>query len=80
MYQTLNIILSVVVNHGVVLPTLNVDPTSFLVPCKCFLGIIDPRYCNCCRLPSDSSSEFQSSMTMVHHKLLTREGRDLVNG
>jgi hypothetical protein len=28
---------------------------------------------------SDFSSKFQSSMTIFHHKLLTREGRILAN-
>jgi hypothetical protein len=37
--------------------------------------------CNYCHIPSDFSSNFESSMTIFHHKLLlTREGRDSTNG
>ena len=43
-------------------------------------GIIDLQWCNYYHLPSDFSSNFQSSMTIFHRKLLTREGRVLANG
>ena len=33
-----------------------------------------------CHLLSDFSSKFQSSVTIFHHKLLTRGGRVLANG
>ena len=45
-----------------------------------FGGVIDTQCCNYCHLPSDFSSKFQSSMTIFHHKLMTREGRVLANG
>ena len=44
-----------------------------------FWGLKIYRCCNYCHLPSDFSSTFQSSTTMFHHKLLTREGRVLAN-
>ena len=37
-------------------------------------GLIDSQSCNYYHLPSDVSSKFHSSMTIFHHKLLTREG------
>ena len=40
-------------------PTLNVNPTLFVIPCNFFGGG---------GLPSDFSSKFQSSMTIFHHK------------
>ena len=51
---------------------------SFFV--KTIWGIIYLQYCNKCHLPSDFSSKFQASMTTLHHKLLTREGRVVANG
>ena len=45
-----------------------------------FLGTIDSQYCNYYHLPSDFLSEFEASITLFHQKLLTREGRVLVNG
>ena len=51
---------------------------SFFV--KTNWGIIDLQCCNYYHLPSDSPSEFQSSMTIFHHKLLKREGRRLADG
>ena len=45
---------------------------SFLVN---FGGIIDLQFCNYCHLQFDFSSQFQSSMTIFHHKILTKEGR-----
>ena len=49
---------------------------SFLVD---FGGVIDLQCCNYCHLPNDFSSKFQSTMTIFHHKLLTREGMVLAN-
>ena len=61
-------------------PTLNVNPTLFVTPCN-FLGeFIDLQCCNYCHLPSDFLSKFQSSMTIFHYKLVTREGRVSTNG
>ena len=59
-------------------PTLNVNPTLFVIPCN-FGRFIDLQCCDYCHLPSDFSSKFQSSMTIFHHKLLTREGKVLAN-
>jgi hypothetical protein len=67
-------------NCGIVSPTLNVNPTLFVIPCKIFRRIIDLQDCNYCYLPSDFSSKFLSSMTIFHHKLLTSGGRALANG
>ena len=39
--------------------------------------IIDLQCCNYRHLPSNFSTKLQSSMTIFHHKLLTREGRGL---
>ena len=50
---------------------------SFLVS---FWRILDGQWSNWCHLPSDFSSNFQSSLTIFCHKLLTREGRVLANG
>ena len=60
-------------------PITNVNSTllSFLVS---FLGVIDLQCCNYCHLPSDFASKLQSSMTISHHKLLTREGSVVANG
>ena len=43
-------------------------------------GVIGLQCCNYYHLPSDSSSKFQSSVTIFHHKVLRREGRVLDNG
>ena len=51
---------------------------SFLV--KKSWEIIDLQCCNYCHLLGKCSSKFQSSMTIFHHKLRTREGRVLTNG
>ena len=59
--------------------TLNINPTLLVICCK-FSGIIDLQCCNYCHLPSDFSFKFQSSMTIFHPKLLTREGWVLANG
>ena len=83
---TLNIIFKIqhtlIVNQLLILlsPTLNVNLTLFVIPCKLFWGITDLQCCNYCHLPSNFSSKLQSSMTIFHHKLLTREVRVLVNG
>ena len=45
-------------------PTLNVNPTLFVIPCKFVGGLWDIKYCNYYHLPSDFSSKFQSSMTI----------------
>jgi hypothetical protein len=60
---TVNIIFSVtnsnclahylIVNYGVVSPTLNVNLTVFVIPCKLFFGIIDLQYCNYCHILRD---------------------------
>ena len=50
---------------------------SFLVILE---GLIDLPCCNYCHLPSDFSSKFQSSRTIFHHKLLTRDDIVLANG
>jgi hypothetical protein len=63
---------------SVVSPTLNVNPTLFVIPCD-FLGTIDWQCCNFCLLPSDFSSKFKPSTIIFHHKLLTKEGRVLTN-
>ena len=62
-------------------PTLNVNPTFIVIPCKFLgiMGIIDLLYCKNYHLPSNFSSIFQSSMTIFIHKLLTREGMVLAN-
>ena len=52
---------------------------SFLVIFISFLflggggGVIDLQCCNYCHLWSDFSSKFKSSMTILHHKLLTKK-------
>jgi hypothetical protein len=73
----LNIIFSVI-DSNFLSPTLNVNSTLFVIPCKLFWGMIDLHYCNYCHLLSGSSSKFQSSMITFHHKL--KEGRVLANG
>ena len=57
----------------------NFHPTSFITPCKSW-GIEVLHCCNYCHLPSDFSFKFESSMTIFHHKLLTRKGRVLADG
>ena len=54
-------------------PTLNVNPTLFVIPCKCFRGIIVLHCCNDCHLPNDFSSKFQSSIIIFHHKSVTKK-------
>ena len=66
-----------IVNRGIVSPTLNVNPTLFVNSSKKHWGIIGLQCCNYYHLPSDFPSKFQSSMIIVHHKLPTREGRVL---
>ena len=44
-----------------------------------FAGLQISKFSNYCRLPSEFSSKFQSSMTIFHH-MLTREGRVLAIG
>ena len=68
-----------IVTHSILSQTLNVSPTLFVTR-NFFGGVIDLQCCNYCRIPSDFSSKFQSSMTILHHKMLTREGRVLANG
>ena len=42
---------------------------------------MDLQCCNYnCHLQSDVASKFESSMTMFHHKLLTKEGKVLAKG
>ena len=53
-------------------PTLNVNLTLFVIPCKKQLGIIDLQCCNYCHLLSDFSSKFQSSMTIIFHCKIVR--------
>ena len=38
-------------NRSIVSPTLNVDPTLFVIPCKMFGGIIDLQCCKNCHSP-----------------------------
>jgi hypothetical protein len=64
-----------IVNRGVVSQTLNVNPKLFVIPCKILWGILNFHCYNYCHLPSAFSS-----ITIFHHKLLTREGRVLANG
>ena len=72
---TLNMILPIlIVNRGIVSPTLDVNPALFVIPC------IDLQCCNYCHLPGEFSSNFQSSMTIFHHKLLTKVDTILING
>ena len=53
----------------------------WITHCKFLWGILDLQYCGYSHLPSDVSSNIQSSMRIFHHKLLTRrEGRVLANG
>ena len=68
-----------IVNCKIVSPTLNVNPTTLSFFGKSW-GMIDLQCYNCWHLPSDFSSKFQAFMTIFHHKLLTIEGRVLVNG
>ena len=71
-----------IVNRGVVSPTLDVNPTSFVIPCRFrWRGmIIDLQSYNYYHLPRDHSSKFHPSVTILHHKLLTKEGRILATG
>ena len=59
---------------------LDVDPTLFVIPCKNIWGIIDLQCCNYYHLTSVFSFKFQSSMIILRHKFLTREGMVLANG
>ena len=70
----------IVGNPDIVTPTLNVNPTLFAIPCKFFGGIVELQCCNYYHLPIGFPSKSESSMTIVHHKLLTRERRVLANG
>ena len=64
---------NLIVDPGVVTPTLNVNLTLFVIPCRAFGGIIDLQYCSYCHLLSDfSSGKFQSSMTKFHHNIFVR--------
>ena len=67
-------------SDGIVSSTLNVNPTLSVIPRKNNWGIIDLHCCNDCHLPSEFTLKFQSSMTILDQKLVTREGRDLANG
>jgi hypothetical protein len=62
---------ALIVNRGILLQTLNVNPTLFVIPCVEKLGrgeggIVGLQCCNWCQLPSEFSPEFQSSMTQFH--------------
>ena len=68
-------------NHGVELQQLDVNPTLFVISHKTILG--NYRFTvlqTLSLLPSGFSSKLQSSMTTLDHKLLTREGMVLTNG
>ena len=67
-----------IVNRGIVSPTLNVNLTLFITSCI-FWGIIDLQCCIYYHLPADISSKPQSSMTIFHRKFTTREGIVLAN-
>ena len=69
----------VIVNRDIVSPTLNVNPTLFVIPCVFLGGNIDLQCCSYYHLSSDFSFKFKSSMTIFHHKLLPREDRVLAN-
>ena len=56
-------------------PTPNVNPTLFVIACKTFGGLYIYTIAIIVTYPSHCSFKCQSSMTISHHKLLTREGR-----
>jgi hypothetical protein len=58
-------------------PTINVDPTLFVIPGKCIGGLKTYNVAITINCEVIFSSKCQSSMTIFHHKLLTREGRVL---
>ena len=58
---------------------LNVNPTLFIIPCI-FWGDFRFTMLQLWSLTKWFSPKFQSSITILHHKLLIREGRVLVNG
>ena len=47
-----------IVKHGKVSPTLNVNPILFVIPCKKIWGIGDVQWCNSCHWPRDISCKF----------------------
>ena len=61
------------VNHGIVSPTVNVNPTLFVISCKKKLGDYRATSMHLLSLTNNFSSKFQSSMTIFEDKLLTRE-------
>jgi hypothetical protein len=67
-----------IVIRSIVSPTLNANPTLFVIPCN-FLRDYRFSVLHILSLTNRFSSKFQSSMTIVYHKLLTREGRILAN-
>ena len=73
--------LILVVNHRKASPTLHVNPTLFVIPCNVYEGIVDLK---CQEIIVTYRlifhSKIQSSVTVFHHKLLTRESRVLANG
>ena len=69
-----------IVYHGVVSPTLDVNPTLFVNLCEKIWGTMNLKWYNYGHKPRDFSSQLQSSMTIFHHKLLIREGKVLATG
>ena len=68
-----------IVIHSIVLPTLNVKPTLFVIPCEFFTfylwgGRRDRRF-TVLRLPWLTKLTLFHPWQYFHHKLLTREGR-----
>ena len=70
-----------IVNRGVGSPTQNVNPTFFVTPDFFWRGALYIyNVAIIFTYQSYSSSKFQSSMTVFHRMLLTREGSVLANG
>ena len=61
-------------------PTLNGNPTLFVIPCKFLWGLENYSVAITVTYQVVLASKFWSSMTIFHLKLLTRESRVLANG
>ena len=70
-----------IVNRGILVsPTLDFNPTLFVIPCRKKLGDYKLTMLQLLSLIKWFSSVFQSSMTIFRQKLLTKEDRVLTNG
>ena len=69
-----------IIHRGTMSPTLNVNPTLFVVPCNLLRGLCIYNVAIIVNYQVIFHPNFKSSMAIFHHKLLTKEGRVLANG